>query len=68
MLSATARLIVAVAICADEKTPTTLVVTPASLRAPEMMLGGVWSLPVDIWAFGIMVRHHWDLFAHILGT
>ncbi|KAI0744719.1 kinase-like domain-containing protein [Earliella scabrosa] len=39
----------------DKISPNTLIATPGLLQAPEMMLHGNWSLPVDIWAFGIMI-------------
>ena len=55
-LHCTIGLIVVLAICADKISPKTLIATPGLLQAPEMMLHGNWSLPVDIWAFGIMVR------------
>jgi serine/threonine-protein kinase SRPK3 len=31
-------------------------VTPLTLRAPEIILGGPWDEKIDIWSFGCLVR------------
>lgn len=41
-------------------------ITPLTLRAPEVILGGPWDEKVDIWTFGCLACGHPRLIPHIL--